>query len=279
MADGARERMMAKREAAMVEPTSVRMLRSPLIALQQGIRHGFFTRHGGVSEGLYESLNGGLGSNDAAGRVAENRSRMAAMLGVAPTHLVTAYQIHSVEVMVAEAPWPRDAAPRADGVVTRTPGLAVGITTADCGPVLLADAEAGVVGAAHAGWKGALGGIIEGTVAAMERLGAQRARIAAALGPTIRQSNYEVGPEFVARLVAQDGGNARFLTPSTREQHALFDLPGYIVARLMRAEVGRIDDLGHCTYGDPGLFFSFRRATHRAEPDYGRHVNAIALVE
>ena len=252
-------------------------LQSPLLATCPGVRHGFFTRRGGVSTGLYASLNGGLGSHDAPDLVEKNRARMAAALGVAPQCLVTAYQIHSSNVVIADAPWRREGAPRADAVVTRQPGLAVGVTTADCGPVLLADAQARVVGAAHAGWKGALAGVIEETVTAMERLGAVRERMTVAIGPTIRQPCYEVGPEFVARFLAEDAANRRFFEPADREGHARFDLPGFIVARLMRAHVGRIQDLSHCTYADPDRFFSFRRATHRGEPDYGRHVNAIAL--
>ena len=155
--------------------------------------------------------------------------------------------------------------------------LAVGVTTADCGPVLFADPHAGVVGAAHAGWRGALSGVIEATVAAMERLGAARGQIRAAIGPMIRRSNYEVGPDLIARFAADDRASSRFFAPAARDGHALFDLAGYVAARLERAGVGHIEDLGHCTYADPARFFSYRRATHRAEPDYGRHVNAIAL--
>lgn len=243
-----------------------------------GIRHAFFTRQGGVSDGLYASLNAGIGSDDAPARVAENRGRMADTLGVPRGHLVTCYQIHSPDVVVAETPWTRETAPRADAVVTRVAGLAVGVTTADCGPVLFAEPDAGVVGAAHAGWKGALGGIIEATIAAMEALGARRSRITVALGPMIRQPSYEVGPDFVARLVAAGEDQARFLAPARRESHAMFDLPGYIAARLADAGVGAVEDLGVCTYADPERFFSYRRTTHRGEPDYGRHVNAIALV-
>ena len=253
-------------------------LQSSLLAASPQIRHAFFTRHGGVSTGLYASLNGGLGSDDVADRVQENRARMAAALGVAPGHLVTAYQIHSATVVVAEAPWTREHAPRADAVVTRQFGLAVGVTTADCGPVLLADAEGGVVGAAHAGWRGAFEGVIEETVAAMVRLGARRERLIAALGPLIRQPNYEVGPEFVARFAAADPANQRFFEPSTRQDHARFDLAGYIVERLTHAQVGGIQDLSQCTYADAAQFFSFRRATHGGERDYGRHINAIALI-
>jgi YfiH family protein len=211
--------------------------------------------------------------------VTENRARMAAALGVAPDRLVTAYQIHSPDVVVATQPWPRARAPRADAVVTRVRGLAVGVTTADCGPLLLADAEAGVVGAAHAGWRGALAGVIEAAVAAMEQLGAARTRMVVALGPMIRQANYEVGPDFVARFAAADPDNARFFAPAARAGHAMFDLAGYIASRLQDAGVGQIEDLGHCTYAEAARFFSYRRSTHRAEADYGRHVNAIALAE
>jgi YfiH family protein len=254
------------------------MIQAPSLT-SPNIRHAFFTREGGVSEGIYQSLNGGIGSNDAPENVRENRARMAASLGVAPTHFVSCYQIHSPNVVVAVEPWTRENAPRADAIVTRVPGLAVGVGTADCGPILFADAEAGVVGAAHAGWKGALTGVLEATIAAMEKLGAARARVRAAIGPLIRQPNYEVGAEFVDRFTAQDAANARFFAPSARENHAMFDLPGYIKARLERAEIQGVEDLGLCTYAEPARFFSYRRTTHRGEPDYGRHVNAIALVK
>jgi YfiH family protein len=253
------------------------MLQAPSLARLAGIRHGFFTRGGGVSEGVYATLNGGTGSDDAPDKVAENRARMAAALGIAPARLLTAYQVHSPDVVVAERPWTREDRPRADAIVTRTPGLAVGVSTADCGPLLFADSQAGVVGAAHAGWRGALTGVVEATIAAMEMLGADRGRIAAALGPTIRQANYEVGPEFVERFVAADAANARFFAPSDRPAHALFDLTGYITVRVHRSGIDNIDDLGLCTYGDPQRFYSYRRMTRLGEPDYGRHVNAIAL--
>lgn len=255
------------------------MLQASSLQRLPSIRHGFFTRDGGTSTGVYASLNGGLGSQDAPDNVRENRSRMAAALGVRPDHLVTAYQIHSPEVVVAENPWVREMAPRADAVVTRVPGLAVGVTTADCGPVLLADEKAGVVGAAHSGWKGALGGVIEATLAAMEALGAERPRIIAALGPMIRQPNYEVGPDFGQRFIAADAHNAGFFVPSGRPDHVLFDLAGYIAARLSKAGVTQIEDLGLCTYADPARFFSYRRMTHLAEADYGRHINAIVLTD
>jgi YfiH family protein len=253
------------------------LLQAPALAALAGIRHAFFTRGGGVSDGIYASLNGGPGSEDAPANVSENRARMAAMLGVRPDRFLTAYQVHSPDVVTIERPWTAQERPRADAIVTRTPGLAIGVTTADCGPVLLADQQAGVIGAAHAGWRGAATGILEATIAAMERCGADRARMVAALGPMIRQPNYEVGPELVARFTAEDGTNARFFQPSPRPDHALFDLPGYIAARLARAGVARVEDLGHCTYGDPARFFSYRRSTHHQERDYGRHINAIAL--
>jgi YfiH family protein len=182
-------------------------------------------------------------------------------------------------VIVAEQSWTRENAPRADAIVTRVPGLAIGVTTADCGPILFADGDAGIVGAAHAGWKGALTGVLETTIAAMEELGAARGRISAAIGPLIRQPNYEVGAEFVDRFTAKDSANAHFFKPAARENHATFDLPGYIKARLERAEIKSVEDLGLCTYAEPARFFSYRRTTHRGETDYGRHVNAIALMK
>jgi YfiH family protein len=263
-----------RRERPPGEPP---MLRSPLLAATPGLRHAFFTREGGVSDGVYASLNGGVGSGDPPENVAENRARMAAALGVAADRLVNAYQVHSADVIVADAPWTREARPRGDAIVTRTPGLAIAVSTADCAPLLLADAEAGVIAAVHAGWRGALAGVVEAAVAAMERLGAARGRIVGALGPVIRQPNYEVGPEFVARFIAAEAANARFFAPSPRVEHALFDLPGYVLMRVREAGVERIEDLGCCTYADPGRFFSYRRATHRGEPDYGRHISAIVL--
>jgi YfiH family protein len=255
------------------------MLQAQSLSKLPCIRHGFFTRVGGVSEGVYESLNGGVGSEDSPANVAENRARMAKHLGVAPDRFLTCYQIHSPEVVVAETPWPSSERPRADAIVTRTPHLAIGISTADCGPVLLADPEARVIGAAHAGWRGALTGVIEQTVAAMEKLGARRGRIVAAAGPMIRQPNYEVGQDLIDRFVAVDPNTIRFFKPAQRPGHSMFDLAGYVVSRLRRAEIAEIEDLGLCTYADPAQFYSYRRATHRAEPDYGRHINAIALTD
>ncbi len=241
------------------------------------IRHAFFTRAGGVSSGIYDSLNGGIGSNDAPENVTENRARMAAALGVAATHLVSCYQIHSPNVVVAAAPWTRETAPRADAIVTRVAGLAIGVSTADCGPILFADADAGVIGAAHAGWKGAFTGVLESTIAAMEKLGAARARITAAIGATIRQPSYEVGPEFVTRFTDADAANARFFRPSRKEGHAMFDIAGYVRMRIAGAGIAQIDDLGIDTYADEARCFSYRRSVHRGESDYGRLINAIAL--
>jgi YfiH family protein len=259
--------------------SSTGMIQAASLAALTGIRHGFFTRRGGVSEGIYASLNGGLGSQDAAAKVAENRARMATALAVQPERLLTAYQTHSADVITTDAPWNPDTRPRADAIVTRTRGLAIGVTTADCGPVLFADALAGVIGAAHAGWRGALHGVLEAAIEAMEHCGADRSRVVVALGPMIRQPNYEVGPEFVARFKAVDAANERFFKASARPDHALFDLAGYIAARLRRCGVDHIEDIGRCTYGEPREFFSYRGSTHRGEPDYGRHVNGIALLE
>jgi YfiH family protein len=255
------------------------MLQASSLATAPRVRHAFFTRSGGVSQGVYASLNGGVGSSDAPDKVAENRARMAAALGVSADRLLTPYQIHSPDVVVADEPWTHDNRPRADAVVTRKPRLAIGVSTADCGPLLFADSEAGVIGAAHAGWRGALTGVIEATVAAMERLGADRSNIAAALGPTIRQQNYEVGPEFVERFLAADRSNSRYFRPSDRAGHAKFDLTGYIAERVQRAGIEQFEDLGLCTYAEPDRFFSYRRTTRSGEPDYGRHINAIALVD
>ena len=252
------------------------IVEAEILALS-GIRHAFFTRTGGVSDGLYATLNGGVGSRDGSANIAENRARMAAALAVEPHRLLTANQIHSPQVVVAETPWTTEARPRADAIVTRMRALAIGVTTADCGPVLLADPRSRVVGAAHAGWRGALAGIAEATVAAMERLGAERSRLRAALGPMIRQDHYEVGPDLMARFAAEDAASGRFFRPAARAGHALFDLPAYIAERLTRAGVRQIEDLGLCTYADVSRFFSYRRSTHRAEADYGRHVHAIAL--
>jgi polyphenol oxidase len=251
-------------------------LASPLLSAIPGLRHAFFTREGGVSGGLYDSLNGGIGSNDDPAHVAENRRRMAEEMAVAPSHFLSVHQIHSPDAVVATGPWQGPARPRADAIVTRTEGLSIGATAADCGPILLVDPNARVIGAAHAGWKGALTGIVESTVEAMEKLGAERGGIVAAIGPLIRQHSYEVGGEFVERFVEADAENGPFFLPAEREGHAMFDLAGYIRMRLENAGVLMIDDIGVDTYSDE-RFYSYRRSVHRNEPDYGRHVHAIAL--
>jgi polyphenol oxidase len=252
-------------------------IEAPELSSHARVRHAFFTRQGGVSEGLYASLNGGLGSSDDPARVRDNRCRMTKELGLPPAALVSVHQVHSPDAVVVERPWAREERPKADAMATRVPGLALGITTADCGPVLFADPDARVVGAAHAGWKGALSGVLEATLAAMEGLGARRERTIAVLGPTIGGNAYEVGPDFVAQFLDRGEANARFFRPSAREGHSMFDLPGYIGARLDAAGVGEFADLGLCTYADEDRFYSYRRATHRREPDYGRLVAAIAL--
>ena len=249
---------------------------SSLLSAIPGLRHAFFTRDGGVSSGIYAGLNGGLGSNDDPQNVAENRRRMAERMGVTPHHFLSAHQIHSPDAVIASGPWAGASRPRADAIVTRTEGIAIGVTAADCGPILLADPNARVIGAAHAGWKGALTGILESTVEAMEKLGAERGGTVAAIGPMIRQQSYEVGSEFVERFIDAEADNAVFFVPSPREGHAMFDLAGFIRMRLENAGVLMIDDVGADTYSDE-RFFSYRRSVHRNEPDYGRHVHAIAL--
>ncbi len=241
-----------------------------------GIRHGFFSRQGGVSDGIYASLNCGIGSNDVAGKVAENRSRVAERLG-SPDHLVTAYQIHSADVVVAEEPWSHENAPRADAIVTDRPGLAIGVSTADCVPVLFADRNARFVGAAHAGWRGALDGVLEAAISAMQQLGASRSAIVAAIGPAISQAAYEVGEDFERHFVAENAENKRFFIREKATTRPHFDLTGYVASRLRSAGIENVEDLKICTYADENRFFSYRRATHRAENDYGRQISAILV--
>lgn len=245
--------------------------RSPLL---DGVAHGFLGRTGGVSTGVYASLNTGLGSGDAREAVLENRAR--ALAAVAPAaRLVSLHQVHSARAVEA-GDWGDEARPEADALATATPGLALGILTADCAPVLLADAQAGVIGAAHAGWKGALGGVLEACVAAMERLGARRPRIAAAIGPTIGQASYEVGEAFRETFLAADPQSARFFVPGPRGRPH-FDLPGYAAARLAAAGVGHCAALGEDTCAGMAHWFSYRRTTLAGEPDYGRQMSLIAL--
>lgn len=244
-------------------------------ALLEGLPHGFLGRHGGISTGVVAGLNVGLGTGDEPAAVAENRGR--AVAAVLPgARLATVYQIHSPECVIVNEPWPDAQRPHADALVTDRPGLLLGVVTADCAPVLLADPVAGVIGAAHAGWKGAVGGVTDATIAAMEALGAQRGRIVAAIGPCIAQASYEVDAGFRDRLVAAGAGNDSFFAGG-RAGHYQFDLEGYVADRLRAAEIGGIERMGLDTYPDPDRFFSFRRATHRAEPDYGRQISLIGL--
>lgn len=241
------------------------------------IRHGFFTRTGGVSDGLYAGLNTGLGSDDDPTNVRENRRRIADWLGAEPGTLSGCHQIHSADVITINAPIPIDARPEADAIVTTTANLPIAVLTADCAPVLFADPEAGVIGAAHAGWKGALTGVLDNTVETMVALGADRSRLQAVIGPTISQANYEVGAEFRSRFVGADPANDRFFVKSDRPDHYRFDLVGYCLQRLTSVGVKAVAT-GHCTYADEARFFSYRRTTHRSEPDYGRQMSAIMLV-
>ena len=242
-----------------------------------GVAHGFFTRLGGVSQGVYASLNGGVGSRDTPEAVTENRARIAAGLGATPERLAVPFQIHSPGAVAITELWPESARPRCDALVTATPGLALGVTGADCGMILFADQRARVIGAAHAGWKGALTGVVEATVTAMERLGAKRSDIVAALGPCIGHRSYEVGPEFVAAFEGAGDDTVRYFAPSRRARHSMFDLNAYIAERAARARVGGFEDLRLDTYADERRFFSYRRATHRKEPDYGRLLSVIVM--
>jgi YfiH family protein len=241
------------------------------------IRHAFFTREGGVSEGMFASLNCGFGSGDDPDNVARNRAIAMDRLGLAEDRLVTSYQIHSAKVLKVEMPWPREDSPRADGMVTNVPGIALGVLAADCAPILFADPEAGIIGTAHGGWRGALDGVAEATVAAMVSEGAQTARIRAAIGPCIGQKSYEVGPEFPPRFAAIDADSGAFFVPATRPGHFRFDLGGYIEHRLGRLGLAAIERAPHDTAADPGRFFSYRRACLTGERDYGRALAAIVL--
>lgn len=259
----------------MVTPEKM-MLPAPGLATIGSVRHGFFTRRGGVSGGIYASLNCGPGSRDAPENVAQNRARVAELLGAEPNRLLTVFQKHSADAVVADKPW--KAIPEADAIVTSKPGLAIGILTADCAPVLFCDADARVIGAAHAGWRGALSGIVEATVKAMETLGASPKRIVAAIGPAISQKAYEVGAEFVDQFVAKEPESASFFVTDEGSGEPHFDLVGYVGARLERAGVGTIADLGLCTYCEETRLFSYRRSQHHGEADYGRQISAIVLV-
>ncbi|MEA3008852.1 MAG: purine-nucleoside/S-methyl-5-thioadenosine phosphorylase / adenosine deaminase [Sphingomonadales bacterium] len=255
-----------------MEADPVEVVRSEVLG---AVAHGFLGRRGGVSHGICSGLNVGLGSSDDRGSIVENRRR--AVAAVAPgSALVTLHQVHSSDAICVAAPWADDARPKADAMVTDRPGLVLGILTADCAPILLADREAAVVAAAHAGWKGALGGVVEATVAEMERLGADRSRIAAAVGPCIARRSYEVDEAFLRRFAEADPEHERFFALG-REGHYQFDLEGFVVSRLAAAGLERIEALGEDTYSQPERYFSYRRATHKGEPDYGRQIALIAL--
>ncbi len=246
-------------------------LRSDLLSA----RHGFFTRRGGASSGIYHGLNCGPGSGDQAGAVRLNRARVAGFMGLPPERLLSLHQIHSADVVTAGASgWFER--PRADGVVTDRPGLALAILTADCAPILFHDPEARVIGAAHAGWRGALGGVLEETLAAMERLGARVSRVRAAVGPAISQRNYEVGEDFFETFADADPDHARHFI-NGRAGKLRFDLPGFVLARLRASGVAEAGWIGSCTYAEPDRFFSYRRSTHTGEADYGRLISVITL--
>jgi hypothetical protein len=253
------------------------MIQAHALADCRRVRHGFFTRQGGVSQGIYTSLNCGYGSNDDRAKVTENRRRALAMVELSEEALATSYQVHSADVAEVTVPWPLDARPKADAMVTTRPGVALGISTADCAPVLFADPEAGVIGAAHAGWRGAVTGVVEATVQRMSELGADPRRVHASVGPCIAQASYEVGPEFPQPFLAQDPENRRFFLPSKRAGHFMFDLPGYVVSRLQVLGLAAVEHTGHDTCAEADLFFSYRRMTMAGEKDYGRGLSVIAL--
>jgi hypothetical protein len=253
---------------------------TPLVAQTlagEGVVHGFFGRQGGVSSGIFASLNCGHGSNDEAAAVAENRSRVARWLGTTGDRVLTLYQIHSADALHVTSLWERGQSPKADGMATTMRGVVLGVLAADCAPILFADHEAGVIGCAHSGWKGAIGGVAASTVALMETLGASRRRIRAAVGPCISQRSYEVGPEFQARFVEDNPANARYFAPSLRPAHWQFDLPHYVASRLDALDLASVELLNGCTYAGEAEYFSYRRTTHRGEGDYGRNISAIML--
>ena len=253
------------------------MIRACNLSKHDRITHGFFTRRGGVSTGPYASLNCGYGSGDDPDRVRVNRATAMSSLERSVDDLTTAYQIHSAHVAFVEEPWPLNERPKVDALVTDRPGVALGIMTADCAPVLFADTQAGVIGAAHAGWRGALDGVLQATVEAMEALGAERTRIAAALGPCIRQPSYEVGPEFYAAFVATNPRYDSYFARAARQAHYMFDLASFVVNRLWSLDLASVDDVDEDTYTDGDRFFSYRRTTHQRQSDYGRGLSAVVL--
>lgn len=255
----------------------LRPILSDTLSALPGIRHGFFGRQGGVSDGIYASLNAGLGSKDRTEAVIENRDRIGRHLGSRGDQVVTLHQIHSATAIVVDKALPRTALPKADALVTRTPGVVIGALAADCTPILFADPGAKVVAAAHAGWRGALGGVIEATVEAMVNAGARRAAILAVVGPCIGPQSYEVGPDFEAQFLAADPAYARFFHRRHPAAKPHFDLPGFALARLQRLGLAAAETVTRCTYANESELFSYRRATHRSEPDYGRQISAIVV--
>lgn len=262
----------------MTGPDVIERIESPALARIPGIAHGFFTRTGGVSQGIYASLNCGYGSGDRAEAVTENRARALASVGFGHEALVTVFQCHSTRVAALTRIVAPSEAPSADAMVTKTPGLVLGILAADCVPVLFVDPIAKVIGAAHAGWRGTLDGVLEETLAAMERLGASRTRTQAAIGPSIQRESYEVGADLAARFRERDPASTGFFSPAKRAAHFQLDLPAYGESRLLRAGVTQIERVSHCTYAEADRFFSYRRATYRGEKDYGRNLSLIALL-
>lgn len=251
------------------------MIEASGLSSLSNVSHGFFTREGGVSDGIYGSLNTGYGSNDDTDKVAENRRRISEKLGIDSERLLTIHQWHSADAVVADEPWDVLQPPEGDGIVTNKPGIAVAVLTADCTPVLFSSSDGKTVGAAHAGWKGAFAGVLAATVARMKQLGATD--IHAAIGPTISQLNYEVGPEYRAQFVDRDAASDRFFMPSAKPAHFMFDLPGFVRSHLDGLGLASIEDTALCTYADEQRFFSYRRTVHRGEKDYGRQLSAICI--
>jgi len=243
----------------------------------EGITHGFFSRVGGNSDGVYSSLNCGAGSDDDTATVMQNRGIVAQTMGVEADNLVSLYQVHSPKVVVVDSPWSRADAPQADAMVTKQPGIALGILTADCAPVLFSNSTGTIIGAAHAGWKGAVSGVVEATIAAMIELGAEKTDIYGVVGPCIRPESYEVGADMYALITDGNPVNAQFFDPGKDDQHYQFDLPSYVLIRLASSGIGMVEDTPGDTYADEDTYFSYRRATHRGEADYGRQISTIAI--